>query len=428
MVPNLARAAALTSLEVSGLRTSFGVSRLRLKKRDELLCRLLAANYKTLRQLRIGAEPSIVRGYAGVGYKPRIVPIPTWYAKAVKKNLAVEDRSLTCSLRLDSLNICGLDSNRILRGGLGLHFNFEILTALKLESCLGLVDALTLFAPHNGSTKTLDAPKITRLFIRHEVRQNENNFEEVLERFLKSLPSLLDLEVLVEDGHRCLDLAPILEVHGKTLRCLLWEERRGPFFLQAATSVYPEGLTNLYLVSKKCPYLKCLALPIDWKLVMTPGRYHKRVSLPSVSVLRHILTIQVRNSLRSLKNLESLCIRNLPIIDRPSASQASYLSLDHMLKGYAARFMDIVNLGRRPDSCPLLKTFSIGALLYTDLIADTSLRTGPGCLRLRVYQVDYSYQSLSGPSIVLTQIAKGTPSEASRLGVDTFSMWSYWLA
>ena len=128
-----------------------------------------------------------------------------------------------------------------------------------------------------------------------------------------------------------------------------------------------------------------------------------------------------------MTKLESFSIRNMPVIDE---SMLYAMPSDYILKGFAARFIDIVMSGRFSGSRPALNTMSIGAPLYRDLHIGASPFSGSlvaDFLQLRIYHVDCSYQALGVPSITLTQVAKGTPDEALRLGVNTFSHSSYWL-
>lgn len=128
-----------------------------------------------------------------------------------------------------------------------------------------------------------------------------------------------------------------------------------------------------------------------------------------------------------MKRLESFSVRNTPKIDR---SILNALLIDHTIKGFATRFLEIINQGRCPGPSPLLKTISIGALLYRDVnigASQFSKNLAVDALQLRIYHVDYDYQSLGVHSIVVTQIAKGTPHETWRLGVYDFPLWSYWL-
>ena len=260
----------ITHLEVDGLSLDVG---------NEWICRLLAANHKHLRVLRLGSDSRVAEDYSSKTERVDST-IPESFANTRKWCSPADDRGLMPSLQLNSLGICGIEAAGTLQGDLGFHFDLENLTVLKLESCAGLLGALALFAPEDGSPKFLLPSKLNTLFIRHELREDATHFNAVLERFLTSFSGLAQLEVLVDETDRCLALDSILEAHGKTLKRLLWEERTGERLdMSEDTSLFPGKIKNLTVVGRYCPHLVSLALPLEWKAVTRSNRFHSEVMI-----------------------------------------------------------------------------------------------------------------------------------------------------
>lgn len=102
------------------------------------------------------------------------------------------------------------------------------------------------------------------------------------------------------------------------------------------------------------------------------------------------------------------------------------MPMEYYVKGLATMVVDIANATRKSK----LKTIAIGAPFYRDLYIGLhhAIRTPVSdLLSLRVYSVDYNYQSPSGPSPVLSQIIKGAAysSEDELYPKDLLN--DYWL-
>lgn len=134
-----------------------------------------------------------------------------------------------------------------------------------------------------------------------------------------------------------------------------------------------------------------------------------------------------------MKWLRHFNIRNLP--NMPTMDHF-LLPVENTLQGLADMFMGIVNAGRPTERYPQLDTIAIRALLYRDIkIRISQFSSNPiaelvaDFLQIRIYNVDYNYRSplLSDTSMVVSQIAKGTPHRLLELGLYECGFWSYWL-
>ena len=195
----------------------------------------------------------------------RVYQLPESFTDATREGLPPDVQDTMPRLCLETLQLCGLDLSNILEGATGFRFGFENLKILKSESCINLIRAFSL---NSDATNSLKFPKLTTLSIRHERAPTDPHFRTFLEDFLTSLSGLTNLEVLVDQTMQFQRLDPILDTHGKTLRTLLWEERAKPrTSTEFDTSVHPPDLRNLRVIAHKCPYLRALALPLDWSII-----------------------------------------------------------------------------------------------------------------------------------------------------------------
>lgn len=133
------------------------------------------------------------------------------------------------------------------------------------------------------------------------------------------------------------------------------------------------------------------------------------------------------NCFTRMKRLQLLNIRNMP--ELPAAYCP--LALDYTLKGLATMFIDIADTKRNPKCTPLLKIIAIGAPLYRDNRIGTNQFPDNHVvdfLQLRVYHVDYDYQSGGTHQYVLSQVAKGTQNEVcGSLGIRDWLWCNWWL-
>ena len=127
-----------------------------------------------------------------------------------------------------------------------------------------------------------------------------------------------------------------------------------------------------------------------------------------------------------MPKLRTLHIRNLP----PTELNKSYLPTDYMIKGLAYAVLDAFTCGNSSTRQKSITTIAVGAPVYRDIHIGSSCLPSNlvrGFLQLRVYHVDHEYQSILGPSPVVTQVAKGTADDATTC-VDKDILHKYWLA
>ncbi len=263
--------------------TITGLSRLRIDDLDfhgggQWPFKLIANSCKTLKHLYLGVESQISKQYA-TRILPKHCQLPQSFADTTRKAVSSEDQRSVSSLRLETLHLCGLELSRTLQGAIGLELDFQKLSMLSLQSCPGLPTALPLLVSDHHSAEGFKLPKLNALFISCERDLSPIPFTNILEQFLRSLPGLTRLEVLVDKARGRQPLGPILDIHGKTLNCLLWEERYcSRMRVNGDASMVREHVRNLKVVSQKCPELTALALPVDWKAISESDKYHPRAS------------------------------------------------------------------------------------------------------------------------------------------------------
>ena len=241
---------------VEGLQ-SLVISDLNIDQKCEWPSRLIIQNRKTLKDLSLGISSTI----AQCSIQDRLNhKLPISFAETAKETLASEPEMEMLSLK--SLALSGLNLADIVgRGALGFHIDIKILTALDVKSCSGLDEALTVLVGTDAST--LSAFKLTSFSLRHE--EESPAFAQNLTVFLTSFTGLKHLRLLIEGQRRALNKGPILEMHGKTLRTLVWDERSGPRKgTNSDTALFLKD-NGLGLVSQKCPKLIALGLCVRWR-------------------------------------------------------------------------------------------------------------------------------------------------------------------
>ena len=260
--------ADLANLKMKRL-TALGMSELGTV--DSLATELLAKNFETLRHLRLGSELDLAEQYANSGYMERDgrvrFVLTNTFRETLEKTVAALNEPSTVILRLESLSLIGLDFHTFADGLVDL----DCLGMLTLESCWGLEDALTLLF---GSKSALG---LHTLVIRHERAGVE--FIRVFEKFLLSLRPLTHLHVLLESRYDLRSrLGKILQVHGKSLRSLIWDERLGPT-CSSSTNNHSFYTPHLEIVARYCPGLKALGISFDWVDITECGKNHKKVKV-----------------------------------------------------------------------------------------------------------------------------------------------------
>ena len=235
---------------------------------------MIIKNAATLKHLRLGFIGRIAHDFA-ISWLPQYDAMSKLFSKTIGYLLPYWNRRRV-HLSLESLHLCGLNLGSVLQGKIALDIDFTTITQLRLESCPGLSLAFSIFmGPAFLSKSALGALK--DLFIRLE--EPDAHFSNILETFLTSIPGLVHLRVLIDYALANQDLEPILEIHGQTLRTLVWDERRGPrICLDVSTSLLSTGLRKLKVISQMCPSLTILGMALDWEAMTSAGKQARKVT------------------------------------------------------------------------------------------------------------------------------------------------------
>ena len=244
---------------------------------------LLIRNFSSLRHVVLGSESLIAKPYALDGRvddeEDRRAQLTDVFAHFVNAIAPALSGTSTSVVRFESLSLIGLDLFAFVKGSIEPVFDFSSLSVLILESCAGLEAAFPLLMGAGaGRRKAKSGLRLHSLTIRHE--DTSDIFSPELEAFLLSLKPLACLHVLLEGTCQVtIELDKVLQVHGKSLRSLIWEERSGPRIgLEDETTYVPEDHQNLKLVAKHCPGLKALGIALNWDDISE--RKHKQVDCP----------------------------------------------------------------------------------------------------------------------------------------------------
>ena len=393
-----------------------------------LATELLAKNHRTLRHLRLGSEFDLAEQYAKSGYMDldeiERITLSDTFRNTLQKKFAVLNEPSTVVVRLESLSLIGFDL-LIFAGLSGLEFDFNCLGMLTLESCSGLEKALPLLmGPKSGTRKAKSALGLHTLAIRHE--NAGADFNRVFEKFLLSLKPLTHLHVLLE-GH-CdynVNFRKILQVHGKSLQSLLWDERAGPRRDVSEDNVFSLDHEDLEMIAGHCPGLKALGISLDWVAITGPGDYHKKVKVVLGLCYRlHADLCQIASSFSRLSHLQTLNIRNQPV----ATTSNTWLPYDYMMEGLATMLLNIVTKNARTTLA--LKTVAIGAPTYGSVMVGMNHYTPSSTsdfFQLRIYHVNYGCHYRDSLSPKLHLIARGTPADAwgNAENLNIFKL--YWL-
>ena len=260
---------------------------LNIEQRCEWPARLIAQNRDSLRHLYLGII-SVVAQYYTIHPGPSEFRLPTSLEEMAKDTLPANERQIMWTLSLETLGLYGLNFDDVVIGALGFKIDFGSMTNLRLESCSGLNEAFALLmgndVPQNA---TLSWLKLTSFFVRHE--DPGQAFAQYLAAFLTSFTGLKHLGLLLEGKSQAMSKAPILEMHGKTLQTLIWDERERPRKdTKTDTSSVSRG-DNLELISRKCPNLTALGLSVLWGFI------------PHWSAARSLVKTTMRHSIQYIE-------------------------------------------------------------------------------------------------------------------------------
>ncbi len=251
----------LSSSLVGGLQ-QLAITNLNIKESCEWPSKIIAHNCHTLQNLHLGIMNTIARDY------PKYSPsnqrrLPVSFSEAAKGAIPANEQKMMPTLSLKELGLYGLSLEAIARGALGIEIDFNSMTALKLDSCHGLEEAFPLLMGETSSQSASQSVlNLTSFFVRHKDRSQ--NFTHRLANFLTSFTGLKHLVLLLEGRSRAMSKAPILEMHGKTLQTLVWDERRGPRNDTKTDTSLSMKDNNLPLISFQCPNMVALGLSMPW--------------------------------------------------------------------------------------------------------------------------------------------------------------------
>ena len=238
---------------------------------------------ETLNHLSLGCTTRIAQDFF-LKRPPRYDHMSSLFAEEVADALPEGELESLIDLSLETLDLCGLDIGRIVRGESGLRIDFSNIKELKLESCSGLSQAFSLLTGQGDSSR-LALSALEDLSVR--VEDPDLTFSNSFQSFLKSIRGLIHLKVLIDKVSSVQDLEPILKVHGKTLKTLMWDERSGPRIDLSDTSLVPTRIgrpRNLQLISQNCTSLSTLGIPLDWAALNGPDFQRDAVTLQSVTL------------------------------------------------------------------------------------------------------------------------------------------------
>ena len=247
---------SISGLLVEGL-LYLTIADLNIDQNCEWPSKLIMHNRSTLKYLKLGISSTIIRCPIQDRLKHKL---PTSFAETTKGALPPSEPAMKM-LALESLALSGLNLEDIVGGGvLNSQIDFKLLTVFRVESCSRLNEALAAIVGNGNST--LSALKLTSFFLRHE--EGDPAFAQNLTLFLTSFTGLKHLSLLIEGQSRAMRKGPILDVHGKTLRTLVWDERIGPRkSTKTDTALFLKD-NGLGLISLRCPKLYALGLGVQW--------------------------------------------------------------------------------------------------------------------------------------------------------------------
>ena len=251
----------ISALLLGGLE-SLQITDMNIEKNCEWPSRLIALNRDTLRRLRIGVMNKVAQDYATNNLPSRHqlpASFATHFAEVAKEPSSEDGIMRLPRLSLHILCVYGLGLANVIRG---LDIDFSKINTLSLESCFGLQDLFAVLMSNSGSqTAFRSNVKLRNLFIRHE--GGDQVFTHHLAAFLTSFTGLSHLTLLLEGPSQAMDKAPILKKHGKTLKTLVWDERRrARQSTNTDNSLFLNQSNQLGVIFTKCPNLRALGLPV----------------------------------------------------------------------------------------------------------------------------------------------------------------------
>ncbi|KAL9011235.1 MAG: hypothetical protein Q9173_003901 [Seirophora scorigena] len=270
----------------------------------------------------------------------------------VKRYVAVrlEESRESPALRLESCTLKGLEADSILQSLGSTLVDVTNLTSLCLESCSGLERALQFLSGTDGGPSMM---KLQSFVLRHTTA--DFKFGESLLKFLQSVPGLAHMSVLLESPNQVGCLRAILQVHGQTLKSLVWDEQ--PIGHNTRNLLIPP-YSQLKDIFEHCPGLIELGLCLNWE-TFTGARVSFVVCIdPRIADMINILIItqEAQRLFGMPKSLRTLNIRNMP----PGGVREDQL---YAANSVLETIFNTANVGESPP----LETLALGALTYRDL-------------------------------------------------------------
>ncbi|KAL8790210.1 MAG: hypothetical protein Q9213_000741 [Squamulea squamosa] len=409
---------AFPGLELPGLES------LRINSMDDLevhfrIGELLKDNSNSLRELSFGAEATAVK----FNHNPdddvsSEIDFRTHFlVDQIKAGYKGGKLPETPLLRLDSCELKFLDVSALMKPGFCL-VNIAFLTSLCLESCWGLANFLpTLICGRDQQSRM----SLRSFSLRHE--RGNNSIRPVLLSFLGALPPLIHLSVLLEMPSPFLDLTTVLQVHGTSLRSLVWDQQTRHGGGRVPLIPPPSQVMEIIL---HCPYLVELGVTLDWGLFMETADRRSSMPEPPSSFLN------AQKALRGMKALRTLNVRNIPSTGSFDVAVRGDCLHAAFANSVLATLFDTADGFFRSPSPPL-ETLALGSLTYRDVY------NGVGCLaikdeatynfiRLKVYSVDraYYFEGQRKPLAILRE--KGSYEKTEADGGRVTVLKPYWLS
>ena len=249
---------------------------------------ILSRHSPSLKDLCLGAEANAIKHY----YHPQPADLGCYdriqddVMDVVAKS-AIEPETASHETTVDQLRLIGLDGTRFIRSGCAL-WNYRKLTSLSLESCRGIEQIFVLLVPPTGGQglSVMSEIRLQTFRLRHE--NSSQHFRDQLCDFLITLPGLVNLSILCE-YHDTLLRTPkfkeVMSTHGKTLKSLVWEERKGAQTAYRHPATWLPSPKQLIELMDHCQDLAELGVPLDWQILAETDSttYNVGTSIQSLS-------------------------------------------------------------------------------------------------------------------------------------------------
>ena len=229
---------------------------------------LLLHNRKSLNRLRLGTLDAVLKDHWMVSQEQFHNTKATDILGDLAKLTSRKGNSKIVPMRLEIFELCGLNFNLFLEPSNPIWFDFTNLHILVLHSCVGLRKAFNRLK-QNGGSNTAGQPvfelKLRKLAIR--IDDGGEGDVKALIAFLCAFHGLTHLSVLLH-GYEQQYIDPVLKVHGKTLRSLVWDERLSRRYrADQMVHNFLNYTDHLHIIATFCPDLTALGMAVDWRVI-----------------------------------------------------------------------------------------------------------------------------------------------------------------